>query len=351
MQNETRTIRAGIIGDGYTSAELNRLLAVHPCVKVVGVTSIENIGKPLADVFAHLTGCSEVVCEKLELESFLERCDVLFIALPHGLSVPLAKAALERGKKVVDLGADFRFKDKDVYAAWYHCEHEAPELLAEAVYGLPELFREEIRRARLVANPGCYPTGAILGLAPALKNRLLDLETLIIDAKSGVSGAGRTLSLNSHFCEVNENIKAYSIGTHRHTPEIEQVLSWIAGEKVTVSFTPHLIPVSRGILSTIYGRLACRMSAAEVQQIYEEFYRGEVFVHVLKSGQLPQTRAVYSSNRCHIGLVADERTGRLVVVTAIDNLAKGASGQAIQNMNLMFGLAEGCGLLHTGLIP
>lgn len=345
------SVKVGIIGDGYTSEELNRLLAVHPEARVEGVTSIENVGRDLAEVFPNLTGFSEVVCERIELPSFFERCDVVFIALPHGLAAPLAKQALEVGTKVVDLGADFRFKRLEVYEHWYHTTHPAPELLESAVYGLPELYADKIRPASLIANPGCYPTGSILGLAPALNSGLLDLKTVVIDSKSGVSGAGRTPAPTNVFCEVNENVRAYSVGSHRHAPEIEQVLGWIAGEEVRVSFTPHLIPMSRGILSTIYGQLTRLVSESEVREIYRSFYAGKPFMKVLKEGLLPMTKAVYSSNNCHIGMVLDERTGRLIIVSAIDNLVKGASGQAIQNMNLLFGLPETMGLCFPGIIP
>lgn len=345
------TVRAGIIGDGYTSAELNRLLALHPGVEVAGVTSIENIGRDLAEVFPHLNGYTRVICEKIELPAFFNRCDVVFIALPHGMAAPLAKQALAAGSRVIDLGADFRFRRREVYEHWYHTVHPAPELLETAVYGLPELYAEAVRGADLVANPGCYPTGAILGLAPALSSRLLDPKTLVVDSKSGVSGAGRTPTLGNVFCEVNENVRAYSVGSHRHGPEIEQVLSWVAGEEIQLSFTPHLIPMSRGILSTIYGQLARPADEGEVREIYSSFYQGQPFVRVLKPGMMPQTKAVYGSNHCHIGLHLDGRTGRLIIVTAIDNLVKGASGQAIQNLNLMFGMPETTGLDFPGIIP
>ena len=345
------TIRVGIIGDGYTSEELNRLLAVHPGVRVEGVTSIENIGRDLAEVFPNLHGFTGVVCERIELPAFFKRCDAIFIALPHGLAAPLAKAALAAGVKVVDLGADFRFSSRETYEYWYNTTHPAPELLEQAVYGLPELYREEVRQTNLTANPGCYPTGAILGLAPALNSGLLELDTLIVDSKSGVSGAGRTPVQTNVFCEVNENVRAYNVGVHRHGPEIEQILSRVSGKDVIISFTPHLIPMTRGILSTIYGRLARPAAESEVRELYREFYRESPFVKVLPAGQLPMTKAVYSSNNCHIGMVQDERTGRLVIVTAIDNLVKGASGQAVQNLNLMFGLPETDGLKFPGVLP
>jgi len=345
------TIQAGIIGDGYTSAELNRLLARHPYVQVAGVTSIENIGRKLQEVYPHLSGYSRIFCEELVKPDFFDRCDVVIFALPHGVAAPLAREALLRNTKVVDLGADFRFRQRERYEQWYQHTHPAPELLTEAVYGLPELYAERIVESRLIANPGCYPTSAILALAPALQHELIDPATIIVDSKSGASGAGRTPSFTNIFCEVNENVRAYGIASHRHTPEIEQVLSWIAGKELVVSFTPHLIPMSRGILSTTYGQLRRKVSGQEVWEIYTDFYKGKYFVTVLELGQLPQTKAVYSSNHCHIGVVVDERTGRLVAVAAIDNLVKGASGQAIQNLNLMFGLPEESGLDFPGVMP
>jgi N-acetyl-gamma-glutamyl-phosphate reductase len=344
-------IKIGIVGDGYTAVELTRLLARHPEAEVIAITSLFNVDRGFEEVFPNLSRYTSVKCEAMELPSFVDRCDAVFVALPHGQAVPVVKEVVSQGKKVIDLGADFRFKRVEVYEEWYNTTHHAPELLEEAVYGIPELFGDQVRRARVVANPGCYPTSAILGLAPAMKAGLLDPRTLIVDSKSGVSGAGRTPSLNNLFCEVNENVKAYSICTHRHAPEIEQGLSWMAGAEVLISFSPHLIPMSRGILSTMYGSLTRSVTRTELQDLYEDFYQGCFFVRVLPVGQLPMTKAVYSSNHCDIGMVIDERTNRLVVVSAIDNLVKGASGQGIQNLNLMFDLPETCGLEAAGLLP
>jgi N-acetyl-gamma-glutamyl-phosphate reductase len=344
-------IKVGIVGDGYTAEELVRLLARHPEAEVMAITSLLNIGRGFDEVFPNLKHYTKVTCESMDLPSFVDRCDAVIVALPHGQAVPVVKEVVAQGKKVVDLGADFRFKQVDVYESWYNVKHEAPDLLKEAVYGIPELYGDQVRNARIVANPGCFPTSAILGLAPALKAGLLDTRTLIVDAKTGVSGAGRTPGPNNLFCEANENVKAYNVCTHRHSPEIEQVFSWLAGQEAIISFTPHLIPMSRGILSTIYGSLIRSITRDEIQSIYEEFYRDCFFVRVQPAGQLPLTRAVYTSNHCDIGLVIDERTNRLVVISAIDNLVKGASGQAIQNLNLMFGLPETCGLEAAGLLP
>jgi N-acetyl-gamma-glutamyl-phosphate reductase len=290
-------------------------------------------------------------CRELDLPALADKADVVFAALPHGHAVPVAGEVLERGKKFIDLGADFRFGRRDVYEQWYKVEHSGEELLEQAVYGLPEIHRDKIRSASLVGNPGCYPTSVILGLAPLLRNGLIDPGSIIIDSKSGVSGAGRGLSLGTHFSEVNENFRAYNVGVHRHTPEIEQELSKLAGEDVVVSFTPHLTPMNRGILSTMYAGLKQEMTLEQVRSVYEEFYRSEFFVRLLPPGILPQTKAVTGSNHCDIVPVVDPRTGRVVVISAIDNLIKGAAGQAVQNMNLMFGLPETTGLDRPGLYP
>ncbi|NPV27034.1 MAG: N-acetyl-gamma-glutamyl-phosphate reductase [Firmicutes bacterium] len=343
--------RIGILGDGYTAEELVRLLCRHPDIELVQVTSIEHIGQEFAQVYPNLARYTKVRCVPLDLPDLVAQCDLIFVALPHGLAVPVVREVVRQGKKVVDLGADFRFHQADTYEQWYHVEHGAPELLREAVYGLPELYGAKIKTARIVANPGCYPTSAILGLAPALHAGLIDPETIIIDAKSGVSGAGRTLALGSHFSECNENVKAYNVGVHRHTPEIEQELSALAGRPVYVSFSPHLIPMTRGMLSTIYGRLIKPVRLEEVHAVYRDFYADKFFIRVLEPGELPQTKRLTGSNHCDIGLVLDQRTGRLVILSAIDNLVKGASGQAIQNMNLMFGYPETQGLEYPGLYP
>ncbi|MBC7326127.1 MAG: N-acetyl-gamma-glutamyl-phosphate reductase, partial [Moorella sp. (in: Bacteria)] len=277
--------------------------------------------------------------------------DVIFVSLPHGHAMALAPEIVGRGKIFIDLGADFRFRNPDIYEKWYRVTHTARALAAEATYGLPEIYREEIRTARLVANPGCYPTSVILGLAPLLKKGLVAPDSIIIDSKSGVSGAGRGLSLNTHYCEVNENIKAYGVASHRHTPEIEQELSLLAGQEVVVSFTPHLTPMTRGILSTIYARLTRPVGQEEVINVYKDFYFREPFVRVLPAGTLPATKMVVGSNHCDLGLVVDNRTGRIIVVAAIDNLIKGASGQAVQNMNIILGFPEDTGIAGPGLYP
>lgn len=345
-------IKVGIVGaTGYAGAELVRLLAGHPAVNLAVLTSQSYAGQAFWEVYPHLYGYVDMVTEEMDPDLLAGRCDVVFTALPHGHAVPVARAVKSRGKKFIDLGADFRFASVDTYQQWYKVEHTGADLLGEAVYGLPELQREKIKGAWLVANPGCYPTGAILGLAPLLRAGLIETDSIIIDSKSGVSGAGRGLSLNTHYCEVNENIKAYNVARHRHTPEIEQMLSTLAGQPVTISFTPHLTPMNRGILSTIYARLKHGADAGGLTELYRQFYAHEPFVRVLPAGMLPGTKAVAGSNHCDIGLVYDPRTRRVVVVTAIDNLIKGAAGQAVQNMNIICNLPESTGLAGPGMYP
>lgn len=345
-------IRVGIIGaTGYTGAELVRILSRHGRAEVVAATSRSYPGAPLWHVYPHLKGHVSLVCEDLNLPELVSKCDVVFTALPHGHAMEVAREVVRQGKRLIDLGADFRLKNPAVYEQWYGVTQTAADLLPGAVYGLSELYRDRIREAEIVANPGCYPTSSLLALAPLLRRGLVDPAGIVIDAKSGVSGAGRKLDLRSHFSEVNENVRAYGVATHRHTPEIEQELSTLAGVPVKVSFTPHLIPMTRGILATIYAPLIEEMTTAELLEIYTDFYRGEPFVRVLPEGTLPQTKAVFGSNHCDIGLVADARTRRVIVIAAIDNLVKGASGQAVQNMNIMFGVDETEGLAGPGIYP
>lgn len=345
-------INAAIIGaTGYTGAELVRILSRHPQVNLVGLTSRSYAGKPYYQVYPHLYKYIEMECEELDLDNLISRSDVVFTALPHGHSMDIAAEVVRQGNRLVDLGADFRLKDFMHYQTWYKVEHTAPDLLAKAAYGLPEIHRQVIANSTLVANPGCYPTTAILGLAPLIKNNLIDSKTIVIDSKSGVSGAGRGLSLKTHFSEVNDNFQAYAVAAHRHTPEIEQELSKLAGEDIIISFTPHLTPMTRGMLSTIYANLNSKLTADEVFEIYEQYYAGEFFVRVLPKDILPQTKALAGSNFCDLWVTADPRTGRVIVLSAIDNLVKGASGQAVQNMNVMFGLEEYTGLDYVGLYP
>jgi len=350
MQNKRLNI--AIVGSsGYTGAELFRILLNHPGVVVTAVTSERSAGKPITDIFPHLLGLTDLVCEPLDPASIAKKADIAFLALPHVTAQEAAFQLHERGVKVVDLSADYRLVDPAVYEKWYEHSHQHPDLLKHAVYGLPELHREKIRKALLIANPGCYPTGAILGLAPVMAKKYIDIATIVVDSKSGVSGAGRSPALAYHYPEANEGLMAYKVGTHRHTPEIEQELSLLAGAQVTLSFTPHLVPMNRGILSTIYGSLAGPADTGKLHNLFQDFYRNEPFVRVLPLGQFPNVRNVRGSNFCDIGVHADGRTGRAVIVTAIDNLVKGASGQAVQNMNLMAGFDETAGLKFAGLSP
>lgn len=345
-------LNVGIIGaSGYTGVELARILAGHPEIRLTAATSRQYAGRPLAEVFPNLRKRVDICCENLTVDQLIDRADFFFTAVPHQTAMDIVPALLAAGKKVVDLSADYRIHDPAVYQAWYQ-EHSSPQLLATAAYGLPELYRDQIRTASLTANPGCYPTSVILALAPLLRRGLIDPATLIIDAKSGTSGAGRSASVATLFCEVNDGFRPYKVGgTHRHIPEIEQELSAAAGQPVTVSFTPHLLPISRGILSTIYASLTEAGRACDLQALYQGTYADEPFVRVLPAGTPPATQHVRGSNCCDIGLQKDPRTGRLIVMSAIDNIVKGASGQAVQNMNLMNGFAETTGLMGAPLFP
>jgi N-acetyl-gamma-glutamyl-phosphate reductase len=344
-------IKVGIVGaSGYTGVELARLLSGCPDVKLTVATSRQYKGKSLSEVYPNLTGIADIICEELEAGELVERADLFFTAVPHQTAMAIVPDLLEAGKKVVDLSADFRLHDASVYEKWYQV-HTAQDYLGEAVYGLPELHRKQIAGSQLVANPGCYPTSVILGLAPLLQKGLLDPETIIVDSKSGTSGAGRAAQTGSLFCEVADGFKAYKVGAHRHTPEIEQEISLLCKQPVTITFTPHLLPISRGILSTMYAKPTAVMSDSQLNEIYAEYYNDETFVRVCKTGSFPATQFVRGSNFCDIGLKFDERTGRVIVLAAIDNLVKGAAGQAIQNMNLMCDLPETRGLLSVPLFP
>jgi N-acetyl-gamma-glutamyl-phosphate reductase len=346
------TIKVSIIGaTGYTGSELVRILYRHPEVELVALTTRSYAGMPLHKVYPHLYKYNQLICEEMDLPKIFDISDVVFVALPHGHAMPVALEAARRGKKMIDLGADFRFSDFQVYEKWYKVEHEAKKLLEAAAYGLPEVNRDKIKGAWLVANPGCYPTSAILAMAPLLKQKIIDTGSIVVDSKSGVSGAGRGLALGSHYCEVNENFKAYNVAAHRHTPEIEQALSRIAGEQITVTFTPHLLPITRGILSTVYAKLSSVVGVEQIRELYQDYYKDEFFVRVLPEGTLPQTKWVAGTNHCDIGLAVDSRTGRVIVISAIDNIVKGASGQAVQNMNIICDLPEDTALAGPGLYP
>ena len=344
------TIRTAILGaSGYTGAELVRLLARHPKIAMTALTADRKAGQTMAEVFPHL---SQVALPRLVSidEVDWSKIDLVFCGLPHGTTQEVI-AGLPDHLKIVDLSADFRLFDVAEYAKWYGHEHRAPDLQKGAVYGLTELARDEVRRARLVANPGCYPTSAQLPLIPLLKAGLIGVEDIIIDAKSGVSGAGRAAKEASLFCEVSEAIHPYGIANHRHAPEIEQGLSDASGKPVLVAFTPHLVPMNRGILSTIYVKLANGASAGDLRGHLARTYEGEAFVRVMPEGVVPATRHVRGSNHCFMNVFADRLPGRAIIISVIDNLVKGASGQAIQNMNLQFGLPETMGLEQEPLFP
>jgi len=345
-------IRVSVIGaTGYAGVELVRLLAGHPQAELSCLTSQSYVGQEITEIYPHLRGFVSQVLVEQDPEAIAAQSDLVFIALPHGHAVPVAAAMGRAGKKVVDLGADFRFRDTAVYEEWYKVKHDQPDLAAEAVYGLPEVNRDQIRGAQIVGNPGCYPTSALLAIYPLLKNGLIDPATIIIDSKSGVSGAGRSLAVGSLYAEAAEGIKAYNVGRHRHTPEIEQEMSAMVGDAVTISFTPHLTPMTRGILTTAYASLNGSGREADLHQVYRDCYREEYFVRVHGEGVWPQTKWVMGSNFCDIGLVSDRRTGRVVVTAVIDNLIKGAAGQAVQNMNILCGLPENTGLAIAPLYP
>ena len=345
-------LNVAVVGaSGYTGLELLRILYAHPRVAVTCVTSERSAGKRIDEVFPTLRERCGLVLENLEPVRVSQKADLIFTALPHKAAMVVMPAFMELGKTVIDLSADYRLSDSEVYGAWYE-PHLNPELLKSAVYGLPEIRRESIRGAKLVANPGCYPTSIVLGLAPLLKNGMIDPASIISDSASGVTGAGRTAKVDSLYCEVNEGYKAYGVGgVHRHTPEIEQELSLLAGKKLTITFTPHLVPMDRGILSTIYATPLKTVTTEELNDLYRQFYAEEPFVRVLPHGSLPSTAFVRGSNCCDIAPVVDKRNGRIIIISAIDNLMKGASGQAVQNMNIVSGFHESAGLSGLPLFP
>ena len=341
------TISIGILGaTGYTGAELIRLLHQHPGARITCCSSRQYNGKPIADVLQFLRGSTDIVLEDFDPAVITERCDIVFSCLPHGASMGFIEPVIDK-VKVVDLSADFRIRDRAVYEEWYQ-KHTCPGLIPEAVYGLCEVYRDEIRNARLVANPGCYPTSVLLPLVPLLRAGLVENHDIIVDSKSGVSGAGRGLSLKTHICESGESFSAYKVGrSHRHIPEIEQELSRAAGTKITIEFTPHLIPISRGMLSTMYVNTAAGVT--ELRECLENFFAASPFVRII--GDLPSTKDVRGTNRCLMTVVKNPASSRATLVSVIDNLTKGASGQAVQCMNLMFGLDESCGLDYVPLFP
>lgn len=343
-------IKAGIIGaTGYAGSELVRLLKNHPDVSINTITSKSYTGKEYKSVYPNFSH-TDFVCSEENMEELAELCDVIFLALPHGEASKRVNKDILNKCKIIDLGADFRLQDTEVYESWY-CEHYSKDVLKEAVYGLCEINREKIKGKRIVGNPGCYTSCSILSLYPLLKEDMVDESSIIIDAKSGVSGAGRGVSLSNLFCEVNESVKAYKIASHRHTPEIEEQLSYACGKKVVLSFTPHLIPMNRGILATCYANLKRECSYEDIRAAYEKYYKDEYFIRLTDKGVFPETRWVKDSNFVDIGFAVDKRTNRIIVIGAIDNLFKGAAGQAVQNMNILFGLDEKTGIDYVPPFP
>ena len=345
-------IKAGMIGStGYAGGELARLLLQRDDVEILWYGSRSYVGQKYASVYPNLFKIVDENCQDDAIKELADQVDVIFTATPQGLCASLIDEEILSKVKVIDLSADFRIKDQAVYEKWYKLEHKSPQFLGEAVYGLPEVNREKVKTARLIANPGCFPTCSFLAVFPMVKEGLIDPNTLIIDAKSGTSGAGRGAKTDNLYCEVNESIKAYGVGTHRHTPEIEEQLSYAAGQPVTISFTPHLVPMNRGILVTAYASLNGKVTEEEARAAYEKYYRDEYFVRLLEPGAVPQTRWVEGSNFADVNFKIDTRTNRVVMMGAIDNMVKGAAGQAIQNMNLMFGLPENTGLKQIPIFP
>lgn len=345
-------IKVGIIGaTGYAGGELVRILTGHKEAEIKWYGSRSYIGKKYADVYRNMFQIVDAECMDDNMEELASQVDVIFTATPQGLCASLVNEEILSKVKIIDLSADFRLKDVKVYEEWYKIEHKAPQFLEEAVYGLCEINREDVKKARLVANPGCYTTCSILTAYPLAREGLIDMSTLIIDAKSGTSGAGRGAKLPNLFCEVNENMKAYGVANHRHTPEIEEQLGYAAGEKVVLNFTPHLVPMNRGILATEYAKLTKEVSWEDVKAVYDRYYGNEKFVRVLGRDEYPETKWVEGSNYVDIGFKIDPRTNRIIMMGAIDNLVKGAAGQAVQNMNLMFGLEESEGLELVPMFP
>jgi N-acetyl-gamma-glutamyl-phosphate reductase len=345
-------IRVGIIGStGYAGGELVRLLVNHKEAEIKWYGSRSYVDKKYADVYQNFFQIVDDKCLDDNMEALADEVDVIFTATPQGLCASLVNEDILNKVKIVDLSADFRIKDVKTYENWYGMEHKSPEFIKEAVYGLCEINREEIKHARLIANPGCYPTCSTLSIYPLAKEGLIDMSTVIIDAKSGTSGAGRGAKVDNLYCEVNENIKAYGVANHRHTPEIEEQLFYASGEEVFLNFTPHLVPMNRGILITAYATLKKDVTYEEVKAVYDKYYANEKFVRVLEKDVCPQTKWVEGSNYVDVNFKIDPRTKRIIMMGAMDNLVKGAAGQAVQNMNLMFGLKESEGLELVPMFP
>lgn len=351
-QKIRKMIKVGIIGStGYAGNEIVRLLIQRPDVKIIWYGSRSYIGQRYADIYRNFFQLVDSECFDDNLDELIDKVDVIFTATPQGLCSSLVSEEILNKVKIIDLSADYRIKDVAIYEKWYGIKHPTPEFIPEAVYGLCEINRDKIRYARIVANPGCYPTCSILSILPALRKGIIEPRSIIIDAKSGASGAGRGAKVQNLYCEINENIKAYGVSNHRHTPEIEEQLSYVAGENVMINFTPHLIPMNRGILVTAYASLAGNVRYDDVKALYDECYADEQFVRVLDKDVVPETRNVHGSNYVDVNFMIDERTNRLIMMGAMDNLVKGAAGQAVQNMNIMFDIPENTGLLQVPMFP
>lgn len=342
-------VNVSIIGaTGYVGAEMVRLIHNHPKLNISSVVSQSFAGSSISEIYPNLKNVFDMKCSSLDVDKIAKNSDIIITALPHGVSKDVIPHLISKGKKVLDHSGDFRYKSMEVYEKWYNTTHGMPELLEISVYGLSEMYRDQIKDAQLVANPGCYPTCSILAIWPLLKNDLIEKKNIIIDAASGVTGAGRTTSLPFQFCECTENFKAYKVATHRHTSEIEQELSLISGEPLMVSFTPHLVPMKRGMLATIYANLKDKTTTSELIDLYKEHYKNDFFVRIMDEDVIPETKNVAGSNFIDIGLVVDERLNRVIVLSALDNLGKGAAGQALQDLNIMCGFPEETGLSNPG---
>jgi len=345
-------VKAGIIGStGYAGQELVRILLQHPEVEIVWYGSRSYTGMEYSQVFGNMKKLADDVCSGEDIGQLAKEADVIFTATPQGLCGSLVNEDILSSTKIIDLSADFRIKDVKKYEEWYGIKHQSPSFIEEAVYGLCEVNREDIKNARLVANPGCFPTCTVLSIYPLAKEGIIDMDTIIVDAKSGVSGAGRGAKTANLYCEVNESIKPYGVTTHRHTPEIEDQLSYASGREVTINFTPHLIPVNRGILATSYAKLNQKLGYSDIKAVYDKYYKDEYFVRILDEDVFPETRWVEGSNFVDINFKLDSRTGRIIIMGAIDNVVKGAAGQAVQNMNIMYGFEENTGLKMVPLFP
>lgn len=345
-------LKAAIIGGtGYGAIELVRLINKHPFLEIGSIVSNSQSGSSFSEIYPHLSEVNDQPLEKFDVDRLSEKNEIVFLATPSGVSSRYVPQLLETGIKCIDLSGDFRLRSGDIYESWYKHSPAEDKYLQQATYGLSEIYAEKIKTANLIANPGCYPTATTLGLIPALQTNLIDEKSIIVDAKSGVSGAGRGLSLPAHYSEINENLKAYKLGAHQHIPEIEQVLSDESGNPLTISFTTHLVPMTRGIMCTMYVNLKEKISTKKVIDLYKHFYQESHFIRVRPEGNIPSTKEVSGSNYCDIGLHVDERTNRLTIISVIDNLVKGAAGQAIQNVNLMNGWDERTGLTDIPMYP